>query len=99
MKNFWKENKTGLLTVAILLISLFFTLGVEPGAALTKTTYGWLLVRGGVLVFAAAVGMLTYGKYEKLIINKNSMKWTIWWVIATQIMTSFWIAEWCVGGF
>jgi hypothetical protein len=62
MKNFLKDNGPGLITVAVLVISLFLALSGEPGPII-KEGAGWAIVRGITLVWSILVAIGSYSKW------------------------------------
>ena len=106
MKKIIKEYGSGLVNVVMFVVSLVLMLSPEPGSAITGPG-GWMLVRLVAFIWSLVMGVGVASKWKMFIPmfkelltfkNKNLIKWIVLWIVFVQIMATFFIAEWCVGG-
>ncbi len=88
------------LIAAIVLLPLIWGLAVEPNSVIQQNHLGWLYVRLIVLASSVVLAAITYGGYKvgEYLKDMTFLKWAAWWVIAFQVMTSWYVAEWCISG-
>jgi hypothetical protein len=82
--------------VAVRLVVLVYAAVV---AALTFTEGNIAPVKGEVVQEMKNLKTYGYNSLDKICANAPLFGWTAAWVIATQLMASFYISDWCAYGF